>query len=69
MEIKCISIEGENAIILAKIFDYLCEKSDRCDALEKLLEAAKDVAYWDWSSNGSEPVAAMEKLKAQIDAL
>ncbi len=40
MQVKCIMIDGENAIISADQFDWLCAQSEKVKNLEKVAEAA-----------------------------
>jgi len=69
MQVKCITIEGENAIIAADQFDWLCEQADKVAKLEKVAEAARDVVAWDWSDNDAECVGDIAKLERALDAL
>lgn len=69
MQVKCITIEGENAIISAVEFDWLMAQAARVEKLEKIAAAAWDVAAWDWSDNDPEPVLHMAILERALDAL
>ena len=40
MQVKCIMIDGENAIISADQFDWLCAQAEKVKNLEKVAEAA-----------------------------
>jgi len=40
MQVKCITIEGENAIISAKEFDWLMAQTAKVEKLEKVAAAA-----------------------------
>lgn len=62
MNVKCITIEGENAIVAAADFDWLCTQARRAEKLERVLKAALDVIAWDWSDNDDEPVADITRL-------
>lgn len=65
MNVKCITIEGENAIIAAAEFDWLCRQAKRAEMLER---AACDVVKWDWSGNDDDCVADIDRLRNVIDA-
>lgn len=63
--VKCITIEGENAIIAADQFDWLCSQAKRAAELER---AAREVVKWDWSENDADCVADIERLRNAVDA-
>ena len=65
MQVKCITIEGENSIIAADQFDWLCAQAAKVEKLEKVAEAAAVVVAWDWSNC----VDDMKKLEMALDAL
>lgn len=69
MQVKCITIEGENAIIAADQFDWLCAQAAKVEKLEKVAEAAGGVVAWDWSDNDADCVADIAKLGRALDAL
>lgn len=69
MQVKCITIEGENAIIAAEQFDWLIAQADKVEKLEKVAAAAWDVAAWDWSDNDADCVADIAKLERALNAL
>lgn len=69
MQVKCITIEGENAIMSAVQFDWLCAQAARIEKLDKVVEAAANVVAWDWSDSGDDRVSDMEKLERALDAL
>ena len=69
MQVKCITIEGENAIIAADQFDWLCAQAAKVEKLEKVAEAASEVVAWDWIDNYEDCVDDIVKLKNALDAL
>ena len=69
MNVTCITIEGENAIIAADRFDWLCAQAAKAEKLEKIAKAAMKVVAWDWSDNDADCVADMRLLMAAIDEL
>jgi hypothetical protein len=69
MQVKCITIEGENAIISAAEFDWLMAQAAKVEKLEKVAAAAWDVAAWDWSDNDAEPARDMAILERALNAL
>jgi|WetSurMetagenome_2_1015567.scaffolds.fasta_scaffold827531_2 hypothetical protein len=69
MKVACITIEGENAIISADKFDWLCAQAAKVEKLEKVAEAAVRVVTWDWSDNDAECEADMRLLRAAVEAL
>lgn len=69
MQVKCITIEGENAIISAEEFDWLMAQAAKIEKLEKVAAAASDVVAWDWSDNDADRVADIAKLERAIDTL
>lgn len=69
MQVKCITIEGENAIIAAAEFDWLMAQAAKVEKLEKVAAAAWDVAAWDWSDNDPEPARDMAILERALNAL
>jgi len=69
MNVSCITIEGENAIIAADRFDWLCAQAEKVEKMEKVVEAAVKVVAWDWSDNDEDCVADMRLLWAAVDAL
>lgn len=68
MNVTCITIEGENAIIAADQFDWLCAQAAKVKKLETVAAAAFNVVGWDWSDNDADCVADIEKLKQALDA-
>lgn len=69
MRVKCITIEGENAIIAADQFDWLCAQAAKVEKLEAVAAAAREVVAWDWSDNDADCVADIAKLEMALDAL
>lgn len=69
MQVKFITIEGENAIIAAAEFDWLMAQAAKVEKLEKVAAAAWDVAAWDWSDIGPEPARDMAILARALNAL
>lgn len=69
MQVRCITIEGENAIVAAADFDQLCELAKRCDRLEIVAQAARAVVGWDWSDNDADCVADIERLRDAVNAV
>jgi hypothetical protein len=69
MNVTCITIEGENAIVPAVQFDYLREQAAKVEKLEKIANAAVKVVTWDWSDNDAEREADMRRLRKAVEAL
>ena len=69
MNVTCICIKGENAIISAEQFDYLCRQSEKVAKLEKVVDAAVNVVRWDWHDIDEECVADIARLEEALDAL
>jgi hypothetical protein len=69
MNVTCITIEGENAIISADKFDWLCTQAAKVEKLEKVAEAAVKVVTWGWGDNDAECEADMRLLRAAVEAL
>lgn len=69
MNVSCITIEGENAIIAADRFDWLYAQAAKVEKMEKVVAAARKVIAWDWSDNDADCLADMRLLLAAVDAL
>jgi len=67
MNVTCITIEGENAIISADKFDWLCAQAAKVEKLEKVAEAAVKVVAWNYVDEDCEE--DMNRLLAAVDAL
>lgn len=69
MQVKTITITGENVIIASGEFADLCEAAAKAEKLWKVVEAARNVLAWDWSDNVEDCVKDIETLQAAVDSL
>lgn len=70
MDVKCITISGNNTIISTVDFDCLVAKASKVDVMEKLVEVARRVARWHWDSFlcDDTPEQMKRDLETLIDA-